>query len=156
MFKSFSHHLDHFWTFFFGLFLKSSLNFVTILLLFYVLSFVFFFFFWPWGMWNLTFPIRDRTQTPCTGRGSLNHCTARKSHRDYTFWLAWRCKKCDNGRYLGLERTWCNPQREREQEERDLEEEALTFPVSRFSPAQHWGRYLGVRTMSTRPLIFPL
>ena len=43
MFKSFFHHLDHFWTIFFGPFLKSSLNFVTILLLFYVLSFFFFF-----------------------------------------------------------------------------------------------------------------
>ena len=46
-----------------GSFFKVFIEFVTILLLFYVLLF------WLWGMWDLSFPTRDRTHTPFTGRG---------------------------------------------------------------------------------------
>ena len=53
--------------------LKISIEFVIILLLFYVLVF-----FWPGGMWDLIFPIRDQTNTLCTGRQSLNHWTTRE------------------------------------------------------------------------------
>jgi len=38
------------------------IEFVTILLLFYVLVF------WSRGMWDLSSPTRDRTRTPCFGR----------------------------------------------------------------------------------------
>ena len=56
--------LDHF---------KKVFNeFVTTLLLFYVLVF------WPRGMWDLGSLTRDLTHTPCTGRQSLNHWTTRK------------------------------------------------------------------------------
>ena len=34
--------------------------------------------FWPWGMWDLSSQTRDQTHTPCIGRRSLNHWTARK------------------------------------------------------------------------------
>ena len=59
------------WTIF-----KVFIEFVTILLLFYVLVF------WPQGMWDLSSPARDRTRTPCTGRRSLNHWTAREVLED--------------------------------------------------------------------------
>ena len=51
--------------FFFGCgpFSKSFTEFVTILLLFHVLVF------WPWAMWDLSSPTRDRNHTPCIGRG---------------------------------------------------------------------------------------
>ena len=55
------------WTIF-----KVFIEFVTILLLFYVLGF------WPWGMWDLSSQTRDWTCTPCIGRRSLNHWTARQ------------------------------------------------------------------------------
>ena len=55
------------WTLF-----RVFIEFVTILLLFYVLVF------WPRGMWDLSSPTRDRTRTPCIGRQSLNHWTARE------------------------------------------------------------------------------
>ena len=51
---------------------KGFVESVTILLLFYVLVF------WPRGMWDLSSPTRDRTYTPCIGRRSLNHWTARE------------------------------------------------------------------------------
>ena len=41
---------------------KVFIEFVTILLLFYVLVF------WPRGMWDPTSPTRDQTCTPCIGR----------------------------------------------------------------------------------------
>ena len=50
-------------------------EFVTILLLFYVLVF------WPRGMWDLSSTTRDRTRTPCIGRRSLNHWTTREVPR---------------------------------------------------------------------------
>ena len=48
------------WTIF-----KVFIEFVTILLLFYVS------FFWPRSMWDLSSPTRDRTHTPWVGRRSL-------------------------------------------------------------------------------------
>ena len=48
------------------------IDFVTILLLFYVLVF------WPRDMWDLSSLTRDGTHTPCIGRRSLNHWTARE------------------------------------------------------------------------------
>ena len=63
-----------FWTF---LFFKVFIEFVIILLLFYVM--VFFFFFKLRGMWDLSSPTRDQTCTPCTGKGSLDHWTARRA-----------------------------------------------------------------------------
>ena len=53
-------------------FLKVFIESGTILLLSYVLVF------WLCGMWDLSSPTRDRTRTPCIGRGSLNHWTARE------------------------------------------------------------------------------
>ena len=57
------------WTIF-----KDFIEFVTILLLFYVLVFLVVRLFW----WDLIFPTRDRTGTPCIGRQSLNHWTTRE------------------------------------------------------------------------------
>ena len=55
------------WTIF-----KVFIEFVTVLLLFYVLVFS------PQGMWDLSSPTKDRTCTPCIRRQSLNHWTARE------------------------------------------------------------------------------
>ena len=55
------------WTIF-----KVSIEFVTTLLPFYVLVF------WPQGMWDLSSLTRDRTLSPCIGRQSPNHWTARE------------------------------------------------------------------------------
>ena len=55
------------WTIF-----KVFIEFVTILLLFYVLGF------WLRGTWELSSPTRDRTRTPCIGRQSLNDWTAKE------------------------------------------------------------------------------
>ena len=54
-----------------GPFLK-SIEFVTTLLLFYVLVF------WLRGVWDLSSLTRDRTHTPCIGRQSLSHWTSRE------------------------------------------------------------------------------
>ena len=51
---------------------KVFIEFVTILLLFYVLVF------WLGGMWDLSSPTRDQTRTPCIGRRSLNHWTTKE------------------------------------------------------------------------------
>ena len=51
---------------------KVFIEFVTILLLFYVLDF------WLQGMWDLSSLARDRTRSPCIGRQSLNHWTTRE------------------------------------------------------------------------------
>ena len=53
-------------------FLKVFIEFVAVLLLFYVLVF------WLRGMWDPSSPTRDQTRTPCIGRRSLNHWTARE------------------------------------------------------------------------------
>ena len=55
------------WTIF-----KGFIEFVRILLLFYV------FLSWPQGLWDLNSPTRDQTHTPCMGRCSRNHWTARE------------------------------------------------------------------------------
>ena len=52
--------------------LKVFIEFVTILLL------LCFGFLATRHMWDLSSPTRDRTRTPCTGRQSLNHWTARE------------------------------------------------------------------------------
>ena len=53
-------------------FFKVFIEFVAKLLLLYVLVF------WPQGMWDLSSLTKDRTCTPCIGRRSLNHWTARE------------------------------------------------------------------------------
>ena len=55
------------------------IEFVTILLLFYVLVF------WPRGMWDLSSPTRDQTLTPSIGRQSLNHWTTSGSPYNLLF-----------------------------------------------------------------------
>ena len=50
--------------------LKIFIESVTVLLLFYALGF---FFFWLRGLWDSQLP------TPCTGRRSLNHWTAKEA-----------------------------------------------------------------------------
>ena len=61
--------LRFFWC---GPFLTSLLNLLQYCFFFYVLVF------WPRGMWDLSSPTRDQTLTPCIGRRSLNHWTARE------------------------------------------------------------------------------
>ena len=65
--------LSFFFFFLMWIILKVFIGFVTILLLFYVLVF------WPQGTRDLSSPTRDQTHTPCTGRWSLNHWTAKES-----------------------------------------------------------------------------
>ena len=55
---------------------KVSSEFVTILLLFYVLVL------WPWGIVRHSSPIRDQIQSPCSGRRSLNHWTHTRQLRE--------------------------------------------------------------------------
>ena len=50
---------------------KIFIEFVTLLLLFYVLSF------WPQGMWDLGSPVKVWAHITCPGRPSLSHWTAR-------------------------------------------------------------------------------
>ena len=57
---------------FFMWLLKSLFEFVTVLLLLYVL------FFWPGGMWELRSPARNQTFTSCIGSQCLNHWTTKK------------------------------------------------------------------------------
>ena len=52
---------------------KVFIEFATILLLFYVLVF------WFQGMRDVSSSTRDRTHTPCIGRRSLNHSSAREA-----------------------------------------------------------------------------
>ena len=59
------------WFFWCGAFSK-VMEFVTILLLFLV------FVFWPQGMWDSSSPKGSQIHTPCIGRWSLNHWTARE------------------------------------------------------------------------------
>ena len=70
MFCFFFFFLRFFFFFFLWTISKVFIEFVTILLLFYVLVF------WPQGMWNLNSPTRDQTRTPCVERRNLNHWTA--------------------------------------------------------------------------------
>ena len=64
------------WTIF-----KVFIKFSTVLFLFYILVF------WPQGMWDLGSPARDWTCTPCIGRWSLNHQTAREVSYPYTLYM---------------------------------------------------------------------
>ena len=57
------------WTIF-----KVFIEFVTILLPFYVLCF------WPHALWDPSSTPRDRTHTCFTGRGNLSHWTGREVH----------------------------------------------------------------------------
>ena len=59
--------------------LKVFIEFVTTLLLFYVLVF------WPPGMWDLISPTRNWTLITCVGRWSLSHWTAREILISQTF-----------------------------------------------------------------------
>ena len=43
--------------------------------------FCFFFFFWPWGMWDLSCPTRDRTYTSCTGKRAASPLDRQGSSR---------------------------------------------------------------------------
>ena len=54
---------------------KVSIEFVTLLLLFYVWVF------WPGGMLDLSSPTKDQTHTTCIGRWSLNHWTTKEVPR---------------------------------------------------------------------------
>ena len=56
------------------------IEFATTLSLFYVS------FFWPWGMWDLSFLIRDWICTPCMGRWSLHHWTTREVPSLLSLW----------------------------------------------------------------------
>ena len=70
------------------LFSKVFTEFVTTAFMFYVLAF------WLWGMWDLSSPTRDWTQTPCTGRWSLNHWTAREVLLLFYFHFCCLCFWC--------------------------------------------------------------
>ena len=63
---------DFFFFFDVDYFFKVFIEFVTILLLFYVLVF------WPQGMWDLSSSTWDWTHTHCIGRQSINHWTTRE------------------------------------------------------------------------------
>ena len=81
---------------------KVFIEFVTILLLFYVLVF------WPRGMWDLSSLTRDWTRTPCIGRQILNHWTTREVRKfliwKFTFWFFffwwWGDAACQYGTIL--------------------------------------------------------
>ena len=64
------------WTIF-----KVFMEFVTILLLFYVLVF------WLRGMWHLSSQTRAQTRVPCIGRQTLNHCATREALKMFYFSL---------------------------------------------------------------------
>ena len=68
-------HLKFFLRFFFlcGPFFEVFIEFVrTPLVFFNALAY------WPQSMWDLSFPTRNRTHTPCPGRWNLNHWTIRE------------------------------------------------------------------------------
>ena len=52
-----------------GLFFKSLLH---------LLQYCFCFMFWSWDTWDISFPTKDWTRTPCIERWSLNYWTARE------------------------------------------------------------------------------
>ena len=58
--------------------LKVFIEFVTMLLLFFVCLFDSVLVSWPQGMWDLSSQSRGRTCTPCLGRQCLNHWTTRE------------------------------------------------------------------------------
>ena len=73
-FCAFAHRLlfNFLSSFFMWIILKVFIEFVTILFLFSVLVS------WPQGMWDLSFPTKHWTHTPCIGRQSLKHWTTRE------------------------------------------------------------------------------
>ena len=64
---------------------KDFIEFITILLLFYVLDFG------SQDMWDLSSPTRDGTCTPCTGRRSLNHWTTGEVPTVQVLTSRWAC-----------------------------------------------------------------
>ena len=76
---------------------KVFIEFVTLLLLFYVLVF------WLRDMWDLSSPTRGRTRTPCIGRQRLNHWTAREvpPHGLFLFCFVLMIKLAEAGNALG-------------------------------------------------------
>ena len=64
------------WTIF-----KVFIEFATILLLFYVLTF------WLLGIWDLSSQTRDPTHTSCSVKRSLNHWTTREVPKAILLWL---------------------------------------------------------------------
>ena len=77
------------WTIF-----KVFIEFVTRLLLFYVLVF------WPRAMWDLSSLTRDQTHTLCNGRGSLNHWSAREVPIFCLIKLTFNSFSCTKGKIL--------------------------------------------------------
>ena len=80
-------------------FLKSSLN----LLQYWFYAVVF----CPWGIWDPTFPTKDRPLPPCTRRQILNQWTTREV-ACFTFWLKYtthmeRCTHQMNGSIIFLQ-----------------------------------------------------
>ena len=75
-FDSFLAYICDYWSlrFFFLMWtiFKAFIEFVTTMLLFYVLVF------WLRGTWDLSAPTRDQTHTPCIGRWNLNRWTTRE------------------------------------------------------------------------------
>ena len=67
--------------------LKPFIEFVTILLLLYVLAF------WPGGMQNPSSPTKDQTCTPCIRRQSPNHGTTKEVPQPFSLFtkplLSW-------------------------------------------------------------------
>ena len=93
---------DFFWC---GPFLKSFIDFVTILLLFFH---ILLFWSWGWGMWDLWSLVRDQTWIPCTERQSLNHWTTREvplpqdTEYSYLCYTVGPC--CLSTLYIGLDK----------------------------------------------------
>ena len=59
-------------------FLKKLIGFFFFFFCYTIASVLCFLVFWPRGMWDPSSPSRDRTCTPCIGRRSPNHWTARE------------------------------------------------------------------------------
>ena len=62
--------------------------------------------FWPWGIWDPSFPTKDWPLSPCTGRQILNQWTTREVPC-FTFWLKYtthmeRCTHQMNGSIIFL------------------------------------------------------
>ena len=98
LFRCLQWHHSHFVSFYVWLFLspwlvpfslhslfKVFIKFITILFLLCVLVFCL-----PWGMWDLSFLIRDQIGTPCIGRQGLNHQTTRDVPD--TVFLSWQTR----------------------------------------------------------------
>ena len=80
------------WTIF-----KVFIDFVTVLLLFYILVS------WPGGRWDFGSLTRDQTHAPCSGTQKPNHWTIRAVPREYLF-LSGRASEYSTNT-VGLRRT---------------------------------------------------